>query len=61
MSDLLSTQLDQLASDHFRVITLLGKLIPAVDIYLESHDDPVTKQAREAINAYVHYYYGDYS
>lgn len=61
MSDLLSTQLDQLADDHFRLMELLGKLLPAVDYYLENKEDPVTQKAREAVTAYLHYYYGDYS
>lgn len=61
MSDLLSTQLDQLADDHFRLMGLLGKLLPAVDYYLESNEDPDTLKAREAVNAYLHYYYGDFS
>lgn len=61
MSDLLSQQLDTIASDHFRVMQLLGKVLPAVDFYLQSKDDPDIAKARDALEAYIHLYYGDFS
>lgn len=61
MSDLLSQQLDTIASDHFRLMQLLGVVLPAVDFYLQSNDDPDIATARAALVAYMHLYYGDFS
>ena len=61
MSNLLSQQLDTIASDHFRLMQLVGTILPAVDFYLESRDDPGIAKARDALRAYAHLYYGDYS
>lgn len=61
MSDLLSKQLDTIADDHFRLVRLIGQILPAVDFYLQSNDDPEIARARVALDAYLHLYYGDFS
>lgn len=61
MQNLLPTQLEQVAYDLYRIMSLGTTMLPVVSEHLKNNPNEEIQKAYDAFNAYINLYHGDYS